>query len=468
MKRAKFCFISLFVLSSSLAFGQSWLWGAAGQGSEKSNVYGAYTATDKYGDAYASGMYNNSITFGSITISDPSDHSYLVKYNSSGTAQWAYLDTNDQYGPPVATDTEGNPFLTGMTIYAQTYLIKLNSSGTVLWKESPTASGYSQAWAICSDDKSYIYIAGSFTGALTFGLVTLNSGPSPKMFLFKFDYNGNVIWGRQSGPDTTEVAKAYALHADNNGNIYFAGSYAVGDSGHHGNVQLGTYFFPNNRPNSGIVYAKYDANGNLKWALTPKGTYSNVATAIPTSITTDNAGNSYLAGQFTDSIAFNSIVLTNSLPNTAIFVTKFDTSGNPVWAEKAISSVSTISGSLADDAHNNLYLGGYSYGNFSFGGMSWNANSSDFYLMFDTSGHTTCGSTLKYGGALGIATDSSGTYHYLAADSYDSVYAGPDTLVPLHSLSMPFVARWEQCTCSLASAIITPSSAILLYRNGHS
>jgi hypothetical protein len=71
---------------SCIMHSQTWLWGMDGKGSFGTNSFGSTVAIDKYGNAYMTGSFQDSIHFGGYAFGTPAPASetYVVKYNSSG------------------------------------------------------------------------------------------------------------------------------------------------------------------------------------------------------------------------------------------------------------------------------------------------------------------------------------------------------------------------------------------------
>jgi hypothetical protein len=104
--------------------------------------------------------------------------------------------------------------------------------------------------------------------------------------------------------------------------------------------------------------AKYDVNGNVLWAKTPTSTFPN---NFINAVSTDASGNVYFSGGFTNTMAFDSIVLTASSSGSKLFTVKYDGNGIPQWARTATNttgnSYSNIDSSDTD-SFGNLYVTG--------------------------------------------------------------------------------------------------------------
>jgi len=82
---------------------------------------------------------------------------------------------------------------------------------------------------------------------------------------------------------------------------------------------------------------------------------------IATSVTTDAAGNVYVAGYFQSAtITFGTITLTNTDSTTGeIYLVKYDAAGNVLWAKSASGSRDEQALSIATDGGGNVYVTGY-------------------------------------------------------------------------------------------------------------
>jgi type IX secretion system substrate protein/beta-propeller repeat-containing protein len=74
-------------------------------------------------------------------------------------------------------------------------------------------------------------------------------------------------------------------------------------------------------------------------------------------ISTDGSGNVYVTGYFNDGfISFDTIVINNTGGSATIFLAKYDSSGNVAWAKSAVGSA--ISYAVKSDKFGNIYITG--------------------------------------------------------------------------------------------------------------
>ncbi len=165
--------------------------------------------------------------------------------------------------------------------------------------------------------------------------------------------------------------------------------------------------------------AKYDSDGNEIWLK--QGSGSAIDRGL--SIATDNVGNAYTVGQFSNDITFDNLY-SNSILN-ALFLIKYSPSGNEEWFRYAGGSEQSIANSISCDG-SNVYLTG-DYGS---------------SLTFLGSGNTTINS--GYSNAIFIASYSP------SGDLLWTESQGSSSLVSARAISVNSgqigVAGWHECT----------------------
>jgi Beta-propeller repeat len=147
-----------------------------------------------------------------------------VKYNSSGVQQWVARyngpASTDDIAYAIAVDGSGNVYVTGSSGGSGTGLdyatVKYNSSGTQQWasRYNGPASGDDIAYAVAVDSSGNVYVTGS----------SLGSGTSLDYATVKYNSSGTQQWAsRYNGPASSDD-KAHALVIDGSSNVYVTGS----------------------------------------------------------------------------------------------------------------------------------------------------------------------------------------------------------------------------------------------------
>ncbi|MEO5571056.1 MAG: SBBP repeat-containing protein, partial [Bacteroidia bacterium] len=246
-----------------------------------------------------------------------------------------------------AIDQNGNIFTTGyFSLTAQfntislssigsgdIFISKQDSNGLYQWAVQAGSSGSDRANSIATDNSGNVFIAGFFTGSASFGAITLtSSNNSQDVFVAKLDAAGNFIWANKFGG--SDIDLALAINADLNGNVVVTGQF-------RGTSQFGSNTFtsindPNtNAPSYDIFILKLDANGNFIWSKHGSAKYDDRGLGV----SSDNSGNIYLTGQFSDTIQFTNTYTNNAF--NAGFLLKLDASGNEVWMRTMFANLVT-------------------------------------------------------------------------------------------------------------------------------
>lgn len=153
-----------------------------------------------------------------------------VKYNSSGTQQWAALfngtGNGDDESNSVATDSEGGIYIAGsFKSNSADYdysVIKYNPDGTLSWNYSYNGSSNldDRALSVTADPVGNIYAAG-FSRELITGY---------DYYSVKLNRSGNLKWTRFYNHIDNDTDKATFIKSDLSGNIFVTG-YSKGLEG---------------------------------------------------------------------------------------------------------------------------------------------------------------------------------------------------------------------------------------------
>jgi hypothetical protein len=201
------------------------------------------------------------------------------------------------------------------------------------------SEGIKKGYSVVLDENNNLYVAGSFYTDLTIDDTTINSVGFNDIFIARFDDSGNLIWIRQAYGPIGDEAMSITIH-DNF--IYVVGSFDLEVAFDDVHIEIDHTL--------GIFLAKYDLNGNLIW-VHYEGPGGSGACIKGLNITSDNIGHLYLTGCFCDTI-YNNLIPEGY---DDAFVTKYDTSGNLIWARHAGGSSFEGGRSVAVDNNSNVY-----------------------------------------------------------------------------------------------------------------
>jgi hypothetical protein len=336
--------------------------------------------------------------------------------------------TTDVFGNVYITGNFGGNIIFGSTTlscssYTDIFLVKYDANGNVIWAKSAGGASNDVATSVTTDISGNIYITGSFNSlTISFGNTTLtNTNGFSDIFIAKYDSSGNVIWAKSAGGSAADIANCITTDILNN--VYIAGVFKSDT------ITFGTTFLLNTTADTNdIFFAKYDSSGNLLWAKSAGGTNNDYVT----SIATDAFGNTYMIGNFlSPTITFESYTITNA-GSSNIFLTKYDSAGNVVWVKSGVGTTSGLSNSVTINANQNIYVAGQFGGSITFGSTTLiSAGLEDIFLTkYDTSGNVVWAKGFgspAWEAANSVITDGAGNI-YLAGAFDSTITFGTTTL----------------------------------------
>lgn len=446
--------IVLIVFSFQISFGQVLTWNWARSGTGNGSVEGSTLTTDSFGNIYVSGYYSSdNMTIGTVLLENKGlsfNDGFLAKYDPTGNLLWAqrFGGTSNDRGTAVATDKDGNVFLTGY-FYSPTiifgtdtlknagnvgdiFIVKFDGSGNILWAKREGAVGLEIPHSIHIDGNNNIIVAGRFSSnSITFGTTTLLQAGSMDVFIVKYDSAGEILWAKGAGGGSND--EGYSLSSDPSENIYLAGYFT--QPANFGNIKL------TSAGQADMFLAKYDPSGNVLWAKSAGGKGDDRSTGLET----DASGNSYITGFYTnDSILFGQFLIPNDSVDNS-FIAKYDTDGNVIWAKGIGGDCEATDLALIN---NNVYVcGSFNASTLKYGSSTLVlSGSSDFFLLnCDTNGNakwaikqTSAGNSGET--ARSVATDNSGNVIITGFFSSDPLTFGTTGLNSVRGFNM-FIAK---------------------------
>jgi gliding motility-associated-like protein len=266
-------------------------------------------ALDNSGSSYSTGYFNNTITYQSTSFSSNGfTDVFVVKTSALGIAEWAFSggSTGPDRGLAIDVHTDGSTAVTGY------YSNNASFGSTVL-----TANALSQ-----------------------------------DLFVLKLNANGSVAWAKGFGSSMSDTG--FGITFDNTGNILVTGQFR-GTINFDGIIFTSTPLPDDEGPSYDTFILKLDPNGTVLWAK--QGKNSDESKGLD--IKTDNLGNVFVCGQFSDTLTFD--VSHPNLILNAAFVVKFDPDGNELWF-RHFTSTQTSAYGMDVTANGELYVTGDNIG----------------------------------------------------------------------------------------------------------
>jgi len=310
------------------------------------------------------------------------------------------------------------------------------------WQWAQNNGGLSADYAqgVATDNFGNVYVVGAFQSAtMNIGITTLTNNGDFDVYIAKYDASGNPLWAKSAGGSAMDYG--YGIATDKAGNIYITGWF------NSPTISFETKTLTNAGVGSDIFLVKYDSSGNVLWAKREGGTTGDIGYGIAT----DSACNICIAGEFqSTTMTIGTDVLTNAggiVPND-IFIAKYDSAGNAIWAKSAGGTGSDFGSSVTVDNSGNSYLtGNFSSGfiNFGLGPLTNNGVYDMFLVKFNPSGTALWQKVV--GGSAGdsgnsVAVDYSGNVYVSGVFESPTLGFGLGTLINAGGRDV-FVAKYS-------------------------
>jgi len=474
-----------------LSFSPTWVKNPE-SGSGASDEYPQSIAVDSSGNVYATGYFSSTtIGFGGVSndinlTNRGGDDFFVVKYNSSGVAQWAKnpvsgSGTGNDQGHGITVDSSGNVYVVGSFVSSTVgfggvsndvnltlrgggdfFVVKYNSSGVAQWAKnavSGSGTGSENARSVAVDTSGNIYVTGDSqtpTNGLSFGGVSNDvnltyRGGNYDFFVVKYNSSGVAQWAKNpvSGSGKYDDS-GYSVAVDSDSNVYVGGITTYADVSFGGvNNDVNLIHDIGVPGSTDFFVVKYNSSGVAQWVKYP-AQGSGTSSDSVSSIFVDSSNNVYAAGSFYfaspsngATLGFggtnNDVNLTNrGADNYDFFVVKYNSSGVAQWAKNAASGSGSgydSASAVSADTSGNVYIIGVSSLSIGFGSDKnlTNRGSYDFFVvMYNFSGvpqwahGPASGSGSGFEWAYSIAAGTSSNVYFIGNTASTSLGFGND------------------------------------------
>ncbi|MGC9362177.1 MAG: SBBP repeat-containing protein [Candidatus Syntrophosphaera sp.] len=219
----------------------NWLWARRAGGADPDD--GKAITCDSDGNCYVTGVfYDLQADFGADIFNDnEADNVFISKLSSGGAWLWTTRATGIwpcySYGAGICLDSSGNVCLTGFfnetitfgstTLTCQAfqdiYIAKLSGSGDWLWVTQAGLESYNEGTGIVTDPSGNIFVTGYFYGSADFGDDTLTSSGVADIFVTALSPGGNWLWARGTGSSDSD--SGYGIAAGSGGAVFVTGHF---------------------------------------------------------------------------------------------------------------------------------------------------------------------------------------------------------------------------------------------------
>jgi hypothetical protein len=228
------------IFAAKLDAGGNWLWATHAGGTSMSIEEGWGIALDSSANVCLTGNFSGTATFGSTPlIASGNNDIFAAKLSPSGSWLWAVKagGTANDVGKAVATDSQGNIYITGsfsgtanwgaipLTSYGgiDIFTAKLDPAGSWLWAVKAGGSGTEWGYDLAVDINGYPYITGYFNANAAFGSTILNCSGNYDIYAAKLNPSGTWLWAVQAGG--TNIDCGYGIAVDTDTNVYLTGYF---------------------------------------------------------------------------------------------------------------------------------------------------------------------------------------------------------------------------------------------------
>ncbi len=515
LKRLLRSLLLIFILVQSQSmFAQHWVWGRGNKGDGQD---GWPVATDRFGNIYCGSVSfgTGDFWFGNVRVSNPTYNSLssVIKYDSLGNVKWVrFSDSTNMFPVNLATDRLGNVFFLASSAdtvvrfdnkkitfrnptsaFPTRYiLIKIDSSGVVDWiKYAGECAGtntffmssYMLAYgAVSTDNEGNAYITGNFqTSSFQLGTTTISNsdatGATIDFFVAKFQSDGSVVWAKSFGGGARD--EGLGITVASTGNVFVTGHFLSAT------LQVGSTSLPvSSTYGTGFIMSLKN-DGTPDWAVGGDAYMGSIGIGL----VSDDQGNVYATGAFTDSVVkFGGYQIqrhpirrpssfTIDAKYTTLYLLKINSTNSIVWSKEINSATSGVLGfAIALSGCGQVWVSGAWMNSARLRKDSLNIDGA-FLAPPDSSsdpvflaGYNLNGTLIGYGALQsgaddqnGIAADPNGNL-YLCADyaidgfSFRNFMVGPDTLTNYNQTEYFYVAKFKNNNLPGDSSITTSST----------
>ena len=236
--------------------------------------------------------------------------------------------------------------ISGSLLYAQ--------SPDWLWAKGAGGTGEDICYSVARDNSGNYYVAGSFSGRVSFGNTTLSSSGNRDIFVGKLNADGNWLWAKKAGGTYNDIASAIAV--DSAGNAYITGYFASTTL----TFIAGAITLSRSGGND-LFVAKISSSGTWQWAR--KNSSGGTSTDTGNSIAVDADSNVYMTGYFRSNIGFTTATGTTTLTAQTgsyydMLVAKISSGGIWQWVIQGSGTDIKQGNGIAVDNLGNAYVTG--------------------------------------------------------------------------------------------------------------
>ncbi len=335
--------------------------------------------TDKDGNIYITGLFNEELDFGTVQITSKGERDiYVVKLDSNGNYIWAHGfggdDKTDEWGVGIDVDAAGNVYVTGQLTKGDVdmnpgagvdlvsgpglFFLKLSPAGDFEWANAINGDVFLKEFSgdvLKVNENGDVHVTGYFINTVDFDpagsgqtltsipMVPPGSFPDEDAFVLKLDNAGNYRWARSIGGGG--YTQGWGITVDDESNVYSVGTFANQIDLNPG---AGSHVVNSFNSNHDVYISKLDSNGNYVWGKS----FGGNGTEYGHGIEIDQLKNVYVTGSAGSTrLDYNpgtnpqDTFFADRIGSWAdMFIVKLNEAGDFAWAKTFGSTSSTIGG----------------------------------------------------------------------------------------------------------------------------
>ena len=244
------------------------------------------------------------------------------------------------------------------------FFASFSEDGKPIFASSIEGPGYEYVQSLIVDGEDNIWLGGRFRGTIKIGEAVLvstknSSGADTEdAFIAKFKPDGTPITAMAfGGGDGTDNAQSLAVDSKNN--LWVAGTF-------YQTMTVGKTTLTSEYKNQDVFLAKFNADGTPITATSLGGPSYDIVY----SMVIDSQDTVWLAGMFSQTITIGKITLTATGSTQDIYIGRFASDGQALFATTIGGTGYESQPVLASDSNDNIWISGFFQGNLIIGGKT--------------------------------------------------------------------------------------------------
>jgi FlgD Ig-like domain len=299
----------------------------------------------------------------------------LITFTALVMAQTPLADWNVGIGTvdaetaaAVAVDDQGNTIVVGTfnneivmggpsvpTMgFDDIYIFKFDPDGNEIWGNTFGGTGVDAPYDVAILQDNSIIIVGDFTNSLLFGESTIPSQGGKDVFIVNFDKDGVPLWVRTFG-DSGSTQTARAVASDSFDNIVVTGDF-------NGSLDFGAGPMTSNGSQD-VFVAKFNPSGLHMFSNSFGGSYNEYGTGVAIG----SMNRIVITGYCVDDLNFGGGTLINA-GSTDIFLAVFQSDGVHYWSSLYGDGSAQYGGDVVCDSQGDIIISGRYFSTIDFGG----------------------------------------------------------------------------------------------------